>query len=713
MIWLPSALIATVSIGSLVALVYLYIYYQEREPALALWAASWATYNLRFLIHLGLILQVIPAGMIIAQQFFSIIGSFLFVLGTHRFLQKKLSFYWPIAAAACLAWFTWGHFNSISFFTLDFPVSLFIGFAFGWSGYLILRGLKTPGFAKYLVGWSLIAWGIHKVDYPFLRPILWFAPWGYLIAAWLFLLAAVSLILLYYEKIRSALQQEIRKREESEGMLNAIFNQAKDGILVADARTKRFLTGNKTICGMLGYSPEEIKNLGVGDIHPKEHLPGVIEIFDRQATREIELAPEVPVIRKDGTIFFADIKASPARIGDKTYLIGIFRDVSEKKDFEEKVRKTQRLEAIGTLAGGIAHDFNNILSAILGYTDLALTELPPDTALYQYLQEVLKAGNRAKDLIKQILTFSRKTATEFIPIQAQSIVKEALKLLRATIPTTIEIRESIDSACPPIMADPSQIHQVVMNICTNAYHALENTGGRLEVDLREIKVTEKSPPGKTLIWPGRYLRLNFHDNGPGMKKEIMDHIFEPYFTTKGKEKGTGLGLAVVHGIVIKHNGMITVESEPGRGTTFSLYFPIVENESAPQLTVQNAIPTGKERILFIDDEQTLVLLARQMLESLGYKATCMTSSSEGFKTFQQDPQGYDLVITDQTMPILPGSELAQRILAIRPDMPIILCTGYSSMISEQKAKQLGIREFLLKPIERRKLAETIRRALDG
>jgi PAS domain S-box-containing protein len=499
----------------------------------------------------------------------------------------------------------------------------------------------------------------------------------------------------------------------SEAKLNAIFNSTLDGILVADTESKKFLTGNKAICEMLGYTLQELVELEVDDIHPAESLRYIHEQFELQARKEIKISAEIPVKRKDGTIFVADIVLSPMQISDKNFLIGVFRDATQRHEDEARIRQSQKLEAIGTLAGGIAHDFNNILAAILGYGELALEDSKQGTAVHDELQQVIKAGNRARELIKQILTLSRQTTMETSPQRIQVIVKEVLKLLRATIPTTIEIRQNIDNDCDPVLADPTQIHQILMNLCTNAFHAMEQTGGVLEVALQRIDLAETDERRMPELKPGRYVQLDVIDTGPGMIKDVMDHIFEPYYTTKPLGKGSGLGLAVVHGIVESHGGKIGCKSEPGSGTVFSVFLPVVEMTFETGYEKKPVLPTGNERILFVDDEESLALLGKKKLEPLGYTVFPVTSSTQALQMVQDSPQGYDLVITDQTMPRMSGEILAQKLFAIRPDIPVILCTGFSSVITEELAKSIGIKAFLIKPVDNQVLAETIRKVLDS
>jgi nitrogen-specific signal transduction histidine kinase/ActR/RegA family two-component response regulator len=396
-------------------------------------------------------------------------------------------------------------------------------------------------------------------------------------------------------------------------------------------------------------------------------------------------------------------------------MIGIFRDVTARREIEEQKHHTQKLEAIGTLAGGVAHDFNNILSAILGYSEMTISELPPNSTLHNNLSVIISAGKRATELVKQILSFSQGSKSDFSPQRIQSVVKEVLQLLHATIPATIELKQEIDDNCGLVSADGTQIHQVVMNLCTNAFQALEEKGGTICVKLQEMNLGKNEVSALKDLPTGKYLNLEVSDNGQGIEKETAQHIFDPYFTTKNQGEGSGLGLAVAYGIIKDHGGLIKVESRIGHGSTFKVILPVIdgyENKPEKGAEKQSRSPVGNERILFIDDDKALAVLGQRMLEPLGYSVRCETDSTAALTAFRDNPHSFDLVITDQTMPNLPGSELSKELMKIRPDIPIILCTGYSSIISEQQIKDLGIKAFLVKPTDRHTLAETIRNVLD-
>jgi signal transduction histidine kinase/ActR/RegA family two-component response regulator len=422
---------------------------------------------------------------------------------------------------------------------------------------------------------------------------------------------------------------------------------------------------------------------------------------------------EMRGLRKNGERF--DMTFWPRRIdylGEPAFLSFVV-DTSESTRLKAQLLQAQKMEAIGTLAGGIAHDFNNILMAIIGYTQLAHSRAPEGSSVRRYLEQVLTAGSRARDLVTQILTFSRQAEQELKPVKVAPIVKEGLRLLRSSLPSTIEIREDI--AVPPeggvVLADPTQIHQVLINLCTNARDAMAAKGGILSVRLSEVQADAHVVSRYPDLKPGPYACLTVSDTGHGMDSAVIERIFDPYFSTKGPGKGTGLGLAVVRGVVDSLGGAITVYSELGHGTTFHVFLPQIGDQITGEIQAVEDHPTGDERVLFVDDEQTLVDLAKEMLESLGYRVITKTSALEALGAFRSQPHAFDLVITDMTMPGLTGKELSKELMAIRPDIPVILCTGFSELIDVRQAKETGIRELVMKPYVTGSLARTIRKVL--
>lgn len=452
-------------------------------------------------------------------------------------------------------------------------------------------------------------------------------------------------------------------------------------------------------------------------VHPQDQE----RFLTRQPEADVaDLHGECRIVRPDHSVRWVRIQTFPIRnqYGEILRLAGVAEDITEQKRAEEALTKTERqfrqssrMEAIGTLAGGIAHDFNNILTAIMGYTELALATVPKGSRTQRNLQEVLTAGHRAKHLVLQILTFSRQAGQGKKPTPIHMVVREALKLLRATIPSTIEIRQSLKTEAT-ILADPTQFHQVIINVCTNAEYAMRETGGILKIALEDVEVTEDLARMISGLQVGPHVRLTVNDTGLGMTPEVLERMFDPFFTTKPIGEGSGLGMAVAHGIVTGHGGAIVVDSVLNKGTKIEVYLPTVPAPVRERVVEQGFIPVGKETILFVDDEETIVHLGKELLTQLGYTVDVYTSSVEALNVFREDPHRFDLVITDQTMPALTGEALSRELLRIRPDLPIILCTGFSHVISAEKAKALGIQAYLMKPLAIRDLVPIIRHVLD-
>ena len=468
---------------------------------------------------------------------------------------------------------------------------------------------------------------------------------------------------------------------------------------------------------LLGMPLENILGRTMDDIFPSDLAKKMIE-DDKRILHEGKITNVVEEF--DGRIY--ETTKFPISINNKpNMLAGFTLDITDRKKAEEEKNKlqaqllhTQKMEAIGTFSGGIAHDFNNILAAILGYADLAKDDIPDWSPAKHQIEEVLKAGNRAKELVKQILAFGRKAKTNRVPVNIELLIKEGLDFLRASIPTTIDIKLNIAPSCGNTLADPTQLHQILMNLCTNAAQAMEEDGGVLNINLSAVDLKIHDLDNKSNLKPGLYVLLVVSDTGTGIEKEHLDRIFDPYFTTKSFGKGSGMGLAVVHGIVHNHGGMITVESFPDQGTTFKLYLPKIEEEVEELGGVDTSpSPLGKEKILIVDDDASIATLTQKRLEMLGYKTTAMTNSKEALELFRAEPNEYDLVITDQTMPNMTGEQLAKELLKIRPDIPIIICTGYSSRIDAEKADSIGIRAFVMKPVDNRELSRMVRRVLDS
>ncbi|MGA2936367.1 MAG: PAS domain S-box protein [Syntrophobacteraceae bacterium] len=509
---------------------------------------------------------------------------------------------------------------------------------------------------------------------------------------------------------------ERKRAEEARARLTTAIEQSAEAIFITDADWIIDYV-NPAFERLSGYDRSELSGQHICILQSDKVDKSIYQEVRATLIRGQVWSGHLINKKKDGTFYEAAARASAVRDkwGAIINYVGIHRDATNEMRLERELRQSQKMEAIGTLAGGIAHDFNNILTAIIGFSEIALYKVPKGSPLYSNLGQILKAGIRAKDLVKQILTASRKSEQECKPIQVAPVVKEALKFLRSSLPSTIEIRQSIEMKPLEgvILSEPIQIHQLLMNLCSNAAHAMRIKGGILSVSLSVVEADAELIVECPDIQPGSYVKLTVSDTGCGMDAALIDRIFDPYFTTKGPGEGTGMGLSVVQGIVRGCGGALTVSSEPDVGTTFHIYFPTLQGNIPSEIEAVEGPATGAERILFVDDEKALAELGKEMLETLGYNVTAKTSGLDALEAFRAQPGAFDLVITDMTMPGFTGRELAEKILQIRADIPIILSTGFSALINEEQAKEAGIREFINKPYVITALAKTIREVLDN
>ena len=514
---------------------------------------------------------------------------------------------------------------------------------------------------------------------------------------------------------KKALRDKREKAEadlkESEERYRKILKNALMGVYQVTLDGK-FIFANQKLTEILGYaSYEELEAINhIAELYarPEERDKVVDEVI-----RKGFLIGEFEFRQKGGQSIWVKLHIRKSKNKEGVIILeGLMEDVTGMKKMEAQLQQAQKLQAIGTLAGGISHDFNNILSSVIGFTELSLDDVTPGTPLHDNLTEVLTAGHRAKDLIKQIMTFSRKDAQEKKPMSLNPLVMEAIRMLRSTIPTNIEIKERISEAMLIINANPSQMNQVLLNLVTNASHAVHENG-IIEIGLEAVNFDENMANQYPDLLPGKYAEILVSDNGCGISKENLNLIFDRYFTTKDPDKGTGLGLSVVHGIVKIHGGHITVYSEPDKGTTFHVYLPLAGQPSgAERVQKSEPLPLGVERILVVDDEPTIVKMQKQSLERLGYTVIIRTGSREALETFWAAPNSFDLMITDMTMPTMNGDKLALAVKGIRPDIPVILCTGFSERVNAKTATDLPIDAFLMKPVEQEKMAHTVRKILD-
>jgi PAS domain S-box-containing protein len=510
-----------------------------------------------------------------------------------------------------------------------------------------------------------------------------------------------------------------RRLDETSTLMQTLVEVTTDAIFVKDLEG-RYLLANSAALRAMGKERSEVIGSRDVEVFLPKTATALVEI-DRNVIQsgKAQILEERLETANGKSYWLSNKCPLLGSDGKAVGLIGIARDITERKrdqiereSLEKRLSQAQKMEAIGTLAGGIAHDFNNILSVIVGYCELLQDNPSVQATASQEVGNVLQAAYRARDLVQQILAFSRRSDVNSVAIQPASGIKEGLKLLRSTIPSTIELIEYIDPDCSIITVDPTQLHQILMNLCTNAYHALRKSGGKITVSLANTTVQR----GEVADLPeaeGDYVELRVADNGPGIDPEILGRIFEPYFTTKDVGEGTGMGLAIVHGIVNKCGGCITCKSKSGRGTVFRVLIPATVSDIKNGFADEEPVPGGNEHILFVDDEKTLLQMGKTMMERMGYRVTAFSKSVEALAALQKDPDGFDLMLTDQTMPELSGVNLARQVLRIRPELPIILCTGYSAAVTEEAAHEVGIKAYVHKPLMKRQLAQLLRELLEA
>jgi len=528
------------------------------------------------------------------------------------------------------------------------------------------------------------------------------------------------------ERLQIGINQKTQAEQslrESEEKYRQIYNTPYDAIFLHDAITGRILDVNQTMCELYGYTHKEALKLSVASMSADTETytnDAALSLIQKTTLDNVQNF-EWHCKKKNGDLFWAEVALKRCTLAGEERVIAVVRDISRRKIIEVErnhlqasLLQSQKMESIGTLAGGIAHDFNNILSSIVGYNQYAMMNMNKPEKLQECHERIQEASLRAKDLVQQILTFSRRNEQQKAIIKLGDVITEAVKLLRSTIPSTVEIRQTIKTDSM-ILADSTQMHQIILNLCTNGYQALQNKPGTLSVRLTEVVIHARDKIFGLDVSPGKYVLLEVSDTGCGIDKEASDKIFEPYFTTKQSGAGTGLGLAVVHGIIGNHNGQILVYSEPGIGSTFKIYLPVVDSEgSENRVSIENdSVTRGSETILFVDDEEFITKLNKDVLEDFGYTVSTFTDPNEALIHFKENSNKYDLIITDMTMPGMTGSDLATKILAINPGIAIILCTGFSENINEKEAIDMGLKAYLNKPILLNDLLTTVRKVLDA
>jgi len=514
-----------------------------------------------------------------------------------------------------------------------------------------------------------------------------------------------------------------RHIEENEKRLRMVLDNTVEAIITIDEQGF-ILAFNKAAEKMFGYTERQMLGTKVNRLMPEPYgwlHDGYLKNYLSTGKQKIiGFSRELEGIKKDGSLFPIELGVSEALLGDSRIFTGIIRNLTEQKQLQNEREKleaqlwqSQKIETIGALAGGIAHDFNNILTGVSCYADLCFQELPPDSQSASDLTHVIRGVSRATNLVKQILAFSRQDDQEKEVVEIHLIVQEALALLRASLPASIEIEEDIDSQCGLVLADSTQIHQVILNLCTNAEHAITDQEGVIKVTLVEVDADEEFVRDHPKLVIGNYAKLTISDSGEGMDRMVKERIFEPFFTTKPVGQGTGLGLSVVHGITTAHHGALSVDSELGKGTSFYMYLPIVSHETEDERVAAKPMKSGSERIMLVDDEEDIKQVVKRVLTPLGYSFDLYDSSKEALAAFIAQPENFDLLITDQTMPQMTGLQLSAEVRSIRPEFPVIIMTGFSDVVTAENYKRLGLSDLIMKPVDIRELCHSIRKVFDS
>jgi PAS domain S-box-containing protein len=530
-------------------------------------------------------------------------------------------------------------------------------------------------------------------------------------------------------KIRMAAIRDLTDRkqaeealQESEARLRQVIDLVPHFIFAKD-RNGRFILVNQAVAEAYGTTVEELIGKTDANFNPNkdevEHfLKDDLQVMDIGQPKYV---PEEKITDSKGNIRILRTTKIPFTLSmtKDDAVLGVSIDITkdkqaeeERRNIEAQLQQAQKMEALGTLVGGIAHEFNNVIGVIIGNTELSLHDVPDWNPAHYNLKEIKAASLRAKDVVRQLLSYLRKVDYKKKPMKVVPVVKDSIRFMRSTIPTSIDIRQNMQATADTILADPTQIHQIMLNLCTNAAHAMEGDGGVLEIEIQNVNLGEESVSIDPDLIQGNYIKITISDTGQGISPEIIDRIFDPFFTTKEVGKGTGMGLSVVHGIVKSYKGAVSIESELGEGTTLSVFFPLTEEETVIESKTVEVFPTGNEKILFVDDEELMVNMGKQILERLGYQVETKMNSVDALELFRSKSDQFDLVITDMAMPQMDGDKLVKEILKTRPEIPIILCTGFSEKVSEENAKELGIRAFATKPLIIQDFAVTVRQVLD-
>ncbi|HUK99922.1 MAG TPA: ATP-binding protein, partial [Nitrospirota bacterium] len=701
--WLMPAAVASLTGTLLLSLVYFYLYTQDRQRYLVIWCASWAIYSIRFCF---LILEFLFGKNIVfdlGYYEFNLLGGPLLVWGVSMFLGRGMSKVWIFSTSLLALWIPLAIVEDFSFFSLTFPAFTFLAIIYIWTGIAFIRSQNLLGFGKYFVGWTFIIWGIHKGDYPLLRQVAWFAPWGYSFGESFAVMAAIGMLLIYFEKVKTELLINQDKLKQSEKFIHNILETVDEGFIVVD-RDMKILSANRAYLTTVGMTIENVVGKHCYELthHVNDSCYSVGE--DCSVRRTFETGkPQSSLHTHHDAVrghVYVETKAYPLYDGSGNIVSAIetISDTTEKKALEGQLRQAQKMEAIGTLAGGIAHDFNNILSAIIGYGSLLKMKMKSDDPLRLNVDHILESSSRAAQLTQGLLAFSRKQIIRMTPVHLHDIIQRVQKLLVRIIGEDVSLEVTLYEKELDIFADSGQIEQVLMNLATNARDAMPS-GGSLYITTKMIELDEGFIRAHGYGKNGTYALISVTDHGCGIDAITLKKIFEPFFTTKDVGKGTGLGLAIVYGIVKQHDGYVNVYSEPGIGTTFKIYLPLIKADvdaAAPR--EPERAEGGSETILVAEDDKSLRELVSSVLKEFGYRVIEAKDGEEALYKFQENQDAIDLVVLDVIMPRMNGKEVGDAIKKMHPQTKILFQSGYPLDSIQQKGLFDGAELYVNKPI---------------
>jgi PAS domain S-box-containing protein len=703
--WLLPSIIAVLGGTSVLTAVYFYLYGQDRQKFLLVWTAGWAVYLIRFCFMLAMLLEGESAFLNAAYHLSALVSGVLLLWGTHLFLGRRLHAAWIIAAASIGFWIIIAIVRNVPFFAFALPNFLFLGVVYILTGSVLLRVEKSSG--GRIVGWAFILWGLHKTDYPFLRPIAWFAPWGYVISSIIELSVAIGMLLVYFQKMKTDLI------EHEKGFRDFLENMHLSAVMLN--RDGRVTFCNDYLLNLTGWSRNDVLGENWFDIFVPEDLrPAMVSYFAKlvnESSVPLHLENAIVTRRGEQRLMLWDntlLRKSGGQ--NETASIGI--DVTEHRKLEAQLRHAQKMEAIGTLAGGIAHDFNNILSAIIGYGSILQMKMKADDPLRPNVEHILESSKRASALTHGLLTFSRKQAIKTSPVNLNGVMVRFEKLLRRIIGEDVSIEIKLHEGDLNVLADSGQIEQVLMNLATNARDAMPS-GGSLHISTGTVELGQRFIDLHGYGKAGAYALLSVTDSGSGMDEKTVKKMFEPFFTTKEVGKGTGLGLAIVYGIIKQHGGYINVYSEPGFGTIFKIYLPLIKSAvHETQAQLSREIARGTETILLAEDDDSLRAMISGVLREFGYSVIEAKDGREAVHKFNENRDAIHLVLIDVIMPRMNGKAAADEMLRIKFGAKILFQSGYPVDSIQQKGL-LGDTDYLLnKPFSPEELLGKVRLILD-